>query len=213
MSAQIELEKTRHQVAVCGRVSDAETGLAIAGVLIEIVQMPEAFKKWLALHSKQYGKDWETRSDRPDRTKTSADGHFYFLDLPDGEYTLLASLKSAGTRYGTARAVAAATRDSKGNSVRNPVSIALPPTAIKGQISDSAHSPIVMAKIQIEGSLEYSLSDSQGNYLLSGLETSKLPGKRSVTVKVSARGYQSASQRAELNQGEVQNLNFSLSSV
>lgn len=214
MPAWIELQPVRRQVAIYGQVSDAETGLTIQGCWVEIVQMPEAFKKWLELRSKQYGSDWERMSERPDRTRTAADGHFHFLDLPNGQYILKASKGSAGTRYGTAQVTATVTRDAQGKIARTAAGIALPPTGIKGQILDAADkSPVVMAKILIDGSLEAVFTDSKGNYLVSGLETSKPPLKRTVNVSVTARGYQPASQKVDLSQGEGKTVNFSLVTV
>lgn len=210
MSTWIELQRTRHQVAIFGQVSNAQSGVAIQGVLVQIVQMPEAFKLWLALHSKQYHPNWETIKEQPDRVLTAVDGYFYFLDLPAGEYTLVASLVGAGTRYGTAQVTATVTYDSLGNCARNAVNITLPPTGVRGQIVDADRVPIGMAKIQIDGSLDYTFTDSKGNYYLGELETSKPPLKRSVTLKISARGFQPASQSTELSQGEVQTLNLSL---
>lgn len=210
MSAWIELQSTRHQVAICGQVSDAQSGVVIPGVLVQIVQMPEAFKKLLVLRSKQYGPNWEAIKGRLDMVLTAVDGYFYFLDLPAGEYTLSASLPSAGTRYGTAQVTAIVSSDSQGNISKSAANITLPPTAIKGQIVDTDQSPIVMGKIQIEGTSNYTFTDSKGNYLLSDLETSKPPLKRLVNVKVYGRGFQPASQSVNLSQGEVQTLNFNL---
>jgi len=206
----IELKPARHQVAIYGQISDAETGLTIQNALVEITQMPETFKQWLELRSQQYGNQWETLENRPDRKRTAIDGYFHFLDLPEGEYTLTASLPSAGTCYGTAEVKAIARRDSQGNYVKTAANITLPPTAIKGQITDLSGSPIVLAKIQIVGTTNYIFSDSKGNYLFSGLETSRSPLKRKVNIHVSARGFQPDSQSAELSKGVVQNLNFAL---
>lgn len=82
-------EQTKNRVAIAGRVIDAETKLAIPGVLVKITQMPEKFKNWLDLHALQYGKSWEKMVKRPDKTLTAVDGCFCFINLPDGEYTLL----------------------------------------------------------------------------------------------------------------------------
>lgn len=206
----IELESTRHQVAIYGQISDAETGLTIQDALVEIVQMPETFRNLLALRSQQHGSQWETLEHRPDRKRTAIDGYFYFLDLPDGEYTLTASLRSAGSCYGVAEVKAIVSRDSYGNYVKTAANMTLPPTAIKGKITDLNGDPIVLAKIQIAGTTDYIFSDSKGNYLFSGLETSRPPLKRTVNINVSARGFQPGSQSAELSQGIVQNLNFAL---
>jgi Concanavalin A-like lectin/glucanases superfamily/Carboxypeptidase regulatory-like domain len=208
----IELEPVRHQVAIYGQISDAETGLTIQGALVEIVQMPETFRNWLALRSQQYGSKWQTLEHRPDRKRTAIDGYFHFLDLPDGEYTFTASLPSAGTCYGTAEVKAIASRDSQDNYVKTAANMTLPPTAIKGKITDSDGTPIVLARIQIAGTTDYIFSDNKGNYLFSSLETSQPPLKRRVNVNVSARGFQPATQSVELSQGEVQNLNVVLTS-
>jgi hypothetical protein len=201
--AWIGLQPVRRQVAIYGQVSDAQTGLPIQGALVEIGKMPEAFQKWLALRSKQYGTDWDRMSERPDRTRTAVDGHFHFLDLPDGEYTLTASLPGAGTRYGTAQVTVTVSREDGGKIARNSADMALPPTAIKGHIAAANESPVVMAKIQIEGSAELAFSDSKGNYLLSGLEAGKLGAKRTVNVRVSASGCQPEPKSAHISQGEV----------
>jgi len=209
--AWIGLQPVRRQVAIYGQVSDAQTGLPIQGALVEIGKRPDAFNKWLELRSIQYGSDWDRMTERPDRTRTAVDGHFHFLDLPDGEYTLTASLPSAGTRYGTAQVTVTVRRDERGNIARNPADMSLPPTAIKGQIVTAADkSPVFMAKIQIEGSAELAFSDSKGKYLLSGLEARKQGAKRTVNVRVSASGCQPVSQIADIIQGEVTSLNWEL---
>jgi hypothetical protein len=214
VSACIWLQPVRRQVAIYGQVSDAETGLPIQGALVEMEKIPETFKKWLALRSIQYGTDWDRMSERPDRTLTAADGHFHFLDLPNGQYILKASKASEGTRYGTAQLTATVTRDAQGKIARTAAGISLPPTGIKGQILAAAdESPVVMAKIQIDGSPEPVFTDSKGNYLVSGIETSKPPLKRTVNVSVTARGYQPASQKVDLSQGEGKTVNFSLVTV
>jgi len=45
-----------------------------------------------------------TSRGRPERATTADDGHFFFLDLPPGEYRLDVSLPAGGSRYGTAEA-------------------------------------------------------------------------------------------------------------
>ncbi|MEG4166565.1 MULTISPECIES: carboxypeptidase regulatory-like domain-containing protein [unclassified Microcoleus] len=88
-------EQTKNRVAIAGQVIDAETEVAIPGVLVEITQMPEKFKNWLDLHALQYGKSWEKIVKRPDKTLTAVDGCFCLINLPDGEYTLLTIQVSA----------------------------------------------------------------------------------------------------------------------
>jgi len=110
-------EQTKNRVAITGQIKDAETKLAIPGALVEISQMPEEFKNWLDLQALQYGKSWEKRLKRPDRTITATDGCFYFLDLPDGGYKLTVSLPSAGTRYGVANSEPIQVVDSKNGKI------------------------------------------------------------------------------------------------
>ena len=212
MSGWIELQPTRHQVAIYGRVSDAATGLAIHGAVVETIQMPEAFKTGLALRSLQYGSDWASMTDRPDRKRSAVDGYFYFLDLPNGDYTLMASLPHAGNRYNPSEPVTVTVdRKPSDNIERVMVDISLVPTAVKGQITDAADmTPVMMAKIQLEASSQSTFSDRKGNYLLSNLETAKPPSNRTVNVTVSAPGYQSTSKSIDLVRGQIKNLNFSV---
>lgn len=177
----IEWEIVRHQVAIAGRVTDFQTGKAIAQAQVQIVE-------------------------GPDRTRTAADGHFHFLDLPDGQYTLIASLPGSGSRYGTAQAEATVSRDAEDNITMATADIALPPTTLKGQITDQATgNPVVMVQVQVQGSGERTFSDAQGRYILTGLEA----GKR--TVLVSARGYQPGSKTVLLSEpGTEQTLDFVL---
>ncbi len=199
-------EIVRHQVAITGSVTDAQTGKAIDKAQIEITDGPSEFLDFVAARSKQYGTQWESMVERLDRTRTAADGHFHFMDLPDGEYTLTASLPGSGSRYGTAENSATVTRDADGNINRTAVEIPLPPTALKGRITEQGTTdPVVMAEVRLKGSGERTFSNSEGRYLLAGLET----GER--TVLVSAQGYQPTSQAALFNQaGTEQTLHFVL---
>ncbi len=205
MTTWTTLESVRHQVAIAGQVSDAQTGQVIHRARVEITKMPDSFKKWLTLHALQYGAKWETMTERPDRKQTAIDGHFHFLDLPDGDYTIKASLPSAGTRYGSVEQTVQVSRN--GDRIkREAAHLALPPTGISGQIKNSKNSPVIMAKVQIQGRGESTFSDSQGNYLLSGLEESKLE----YTVNVSAPSYLADSQSIQLEQGKVKKMDFHL---
>jgi hypothetical protein len=216
MSQWVKLKPVRHQVAIAGQVTDAETTQAISGARVEITTMPDKFKTWLALHSMQYGSKWEQMVERPDRKRTAVDGFFYFLDLPDGEYILTASLQSAGTRYGqtSTEPITVSRQDGNINASWETggnlnVVIALQPTAIKGTITDSSNQAVVMAKVQVEGSPEHTFSDSKGCYLLIGLEA---PSQRSVNVFVTALGYefQPCPPQTEITRGCVKTQNFRL---
>ena len=149
MSNWLKLEPTRHQVAIAGSVTDTQTGAAIGRARVEITAAPAAFTDWLAIRAKQYEEHWETMDERPDRTRTAADGHFHFLDLPDGDYTLTASLPGSGSRYGTTQGQATVSRDDpddKDKITMATVDIGLQSTTLKGQITDQATGdPVVMA--------------------------------------------------------------------
>lgn len=196
----------RHQVAIAGWVSDGETGKPVSGAEVTITEMPAAFKKRLQGSALQHGKRWTAMVERPDRTQTRADGLFYFLDLPDGTYTLSASCTSTGKRYGTARETATVSRDGKANIKMASVNFVLRPTTIKGKITGPGHKTVVvMAEVRVKGSGERAFSDAQGQYVLAGIE----PGKR--TVLVFAQGYRPASQPVTLEHpGALGTLNFAL---
>ncbi len=196
----------RHQAAIAGSVIDAQTGKAIGNAQIEITDGPSDFLDFVAARSKQYGTQWESMIERLDRTRTAPDGHFHFMDLPDGDYTLTASLPGFGSRYGTAENNATVTRDAEGTITMATVEIPLPPTALQGRVRDQGtNDPIVMAEVRLKGSGERTFTNNEGRYILVGLET----GKR--TAVASAQGYQSASKNRLLNQsGQLKNLNFKL---
>ncbi|WP_424094760.1 carboxypeptidase-like regulatory domain-containing protein [Moorena producens] len=222
MSNKIRLEAIRHQVAIAGQVKDAETKQVIPGAVVEIADMPESLKSKLDLLAGLYGDDWEKRVERPDRTRTRVDGYFYFQDLPDGSYTLTASLLGTGTRYSADPTIKTIPPGSNTESDDTEVQVssdpetgadAIPtvnfyfqPTALKGNVTNSDDGEaVVMAKVEIEGSGEYTFTDNDGNYLLSSLEASTdKSSARPVKIKVVAQGYQKeTSELVDLNQGQV----------
>lgn len=206
-----EWEVIRRQVAIAGQVNDARTGESIGRVRVAISAAPGAFTGWLAVHASQYGERWATMAQRPDRTVTAADGHYHFLDLPDGQYTLVVSLPEWGTRYGKAQAEVDVSRNAQGHIHMAAAHIDLPPTTVKGRITFQDAEPpekVIMATIRIMGSGEQAFSNGQGHYRLTGIET----GERNVLV--AAPGYQPASQGVQINEaGEERTLNFALRPV
>jgi hypothetical protein len=199
------LEPTRHQVAIAGSVINAQTGAAIGRARVEITAAPDAFADWLALLAVQYGGRWAAMGERPDRTHTAVDGHFHFMDLPDGDYALTASLPGSGTRYATAQAQATVTRDGKGNLTMVAADMTVPSTALTGLVTDQGSGEaVLMAQVRMEGSGERAFSDREGRYLLAGLEA----GKR--TVVVSAPGYSTVTRTVQLSQGETVELDVAL---
>jgi Carboxypeptidase regulatory-like domain len=149
---------------------------------------------------------------RPDQLRTMADGHFHFLDLPGGDYTLEVTLPTAIMRYGKAQAVVSVIRDSGGNITEmGTAEIELPSNAVKGQITkpnpDGEDPPVIgvaMAEIRLKGSRERTFSDGEGNYLLAALEK----GERS--LEFSAMGFQAALRTVQLNEGETVPLDVEL---
>lgn len=169
----------------------------------------------------QYGDAWAAMTERPDRARTAPDGLFYFLDLPDGDYTLTASLAGMGRRYGTAQATATVSRDENGNFKRAFLDLALQATTVRGKITGPSHrTGVAMAEVRVKGSGERTFSDVQGQYVLSGIEPAVVKNGASAgsgppitkrTVLVFAQGYRSASKHVALNEaGAVETLDFEL---
>ena len=183
----------RHMVAIAGRVIDAQTGKPLLGAVVRITAGPPAFTRCLATSAKEHGKGWTTLGERLDQTQSRGDGHFHFMDLPDGAYTLTAALPQSGSRFGTAAGAATVSRDTQGHITPATVEISLPPTMVKGLITDQDAAPVTMAEVRVRGSGERAFTDGQGRYLLTGLEA----GDR--RVEVTARGFQKASRTAVLN--------------
>jgi hypothetical protein len=187
-------------------VLDAGTGKPVQGAVVVITGMPDAFKKKLEISALPYGNRWNTMLERPDKTRTRPDGLFYFLDLPDGKYSLSASIPSCGGRYGTVEQPATVSRSAGGDTKIGFVKCALPPTLVKGKITASGHKTgVALARVRIKGSGERAFSDAQGQYTVVGIE----PGKR--TLLVSAQGYREESQACTLGgPGASETLNFAL---
>lgn len=182
----VSWEITRHRIALFGRVTDAQAGKPLPGARVEITQGPPELAARLALLARQAEGRWESLAERPDRTQAALDGHFHFLDLPAGSYTLTASLPATGSRYGTVTGQAALTAGPQGTS-RAAVDLALPATTVQGHVTNPQGAPLALAQVGLRGGAERALTDAQGGYRLSGLET----GQR--TLVVSARGFQTRS--------------------
>lgn len=181
-----------HQVAIAGRVTNTQTQAALVDALVEITAAPPAFDNQFSVKE----------------VKTSPDGHFHFLDLPNGNYTLVASLPNAGSRYGTATKTVTVSRNTEGRIVMASVDIDIPATTLKGEVKDTEGEAVVMAKVKVQGTSEKNFSDSQGKYILIGLEATS---KQERTILVKASGYQSSSQTVLLDQpGVEQTLDFEL---
>jgi hypothetical protein len=214
----VKWELVRHQVAIAGRLADAGTGKPVGGATVFITEMPAAFRSLIEARARQHGHAWTAMIERPDRARTAADGIFYFLDLPDGDYTLNASLSSMAKRYGTVQTKATVSHDANGDYKLAFLELALQPTTVRGKISGAGQKTgIVMAEVRMKGSGERAFSDVQGQYVLAGVEPIELkkPGARGVitkrTVQVFAQGYRPASKQVAINKaGALETLNFEL---
>jgi len=196
----------RHKVAIAGRVSDASTGKAVSNALVWIIAMPEALEQRLTMLSRIYRNEWSTLQARLDRTESREDGLFYFLDLPEGSYTIMASIPDSGSRYGTVQQPAEVAHDDKGEVKVSFIDLALQPTCLTGKITGPNHkTAIVLAEVRVKGSGERTFSDAQGQYVLRSIE----PGRR--TIEVSAQGYKPKSEPVTIaSPGTVETVNMSL---
>jgi hypothetical protein len=131
---------------------------------------------------------------RWDCTCSSGDGHFQFLDLPQGDYQLKASLDGRSRRYASAEVTTTVPREEAGQIKPAIATIALPATTLKGRITDrDDQQPVTLAEVRIKETGEITFTDLEGHYSLVGLEAAakdaveKLP----YTVFVKAQGYKS----------------------
>jgi hypothetical protein len=174
-------------------VTDAVTGKPLARALVSIEQAPAVFRTKLDLLAQAQGASWPTFAERPDKTLTRNDGLFWFLDLPEGRYSLTVGLPAMGSRYGKLRQNVAVTREAKGNARIVMVNFAVPPTGLRGKVTAAGRkTPVAMAEVRVKSSGEYAYTDDQGQYALLGIES----GKR--TVLVIAQGYKSKEQVVKL---------------
>jgi hypothetical protein len=88
----LEMSVSNLQIAIAGRVLEEETDNIFVGAMVEIIEMPEKFRRILSLKKLQSGLQWEKMLDRFDRKITSNEGYFYFTNLPIGTYVLEASI-------------------------------------------------------------------------------------------------------------------------
>jgi len=183
--AALQWEIRRHQAAVAGRVVDAQTEKNLAGTLVVVAAGPLR---------------WESRSGH--------DGHFHFLDLPDGAYVVTASYPTGGSRYGSAQANVVVSRDGTGRVHMATADLALPATTVRGRITRPGGQGVVMAEIVLEGSGERAFSAADGHYALVGVEA----GLRRVRLR--AQGFQPATQEVTLAAaGAVVTLNVALTPI
>lgn len=197
----------RHRVALAGRVTDASKH-PIGGVEVRIVEMPAAARHWFGNKASRHGMRWISLREAPNRTRTAADGVFYFLDLPNGKYTVAASLTS-DKRYGEARGATTVSRDGEGNVKLKFINIVLQATRLEGVVTIvNERTAISLAEVRVKGSGERAFTNAEGRYSITGVEL----GKR--VLIAAAENFVSASKQVVVEQvGEVATANFALARV
>lgn len=172
----------RHRAAICGYVRDADSGVGISGATVAI-------------------------AGGPSRTQTRAGGFYYFVDLPDGAYTLQAAAPALGSRYaGVSVAGVTTARDGAGRPVLDPKgNLALPPTRLSGRVQRTGTlAPVARAEVRLRAGGVKTLSNNLGQYLFSAVEAG------TQTVQISAPGFVPASQSVTLNAGQNTVVDFTL---
>jgi hypothetical protein len=212
-----DVQIVRRAASITGVVLDAVTKAPIAGALVAIAGDTAGFKAMLDALAAELG--WSDQVARPDRRLTAPDGLYYFVNLPAGSYDLQISVPRMGTRYGSfARSgvqVLAAAPGAAPAWPPCPVTL-LQPTCVTGLVSSAASkAPIAGAQVWLRGDTNVALTNTDGTYALTGLVVGA-PGPGSattpgtVTVEVSAGGFQSASLPAILAAGQAQTVNAAL---
>lgn len=208
----LELSIVNQQIAIAGKVLQGETENPISGAIVEIITMPDKFKDILALKALQYGSQWQKMLNRPDRKVTNNEGNFYLTNLPPGDYIIETSIPTSATQYKPVRTEVTVSKTVFATVNDKPIAIiptamtniVLSPTGIKGTITEENDPQkwVVNAKIQIKESGDIAISDQKGYYRFLGLESSK-SGERTITLNISAIGYQQVSQKLNIQRGVV----------
>ena len=123
MNSWTDWEVVRRQVAIGGRVVDNHDQ-PVAGAQVTITAMPKALRQKMDDAASATGAGGQQVDKRYDRTFTTADGLYYFLDLPAGRYTLQGMDRRSGAQ-GAKTASVSWSRD--GNVKRARVDLKLSP--------------------------------------------------------------------------------------
>jgi hypothetical protein len=188
-----EVEPIHHRASIAGYITDAVTQQAISGVEVELAGQ-------------------KLRPQDTKKVKTREDGFFYFPDLLEGEYQLTGLVpEEMRSRYGGAEATDKKPREptftvpeisvqyeADGRPIFDPnANRKLSPTKLVGQVtSQDSDKPIFQAIVKLRGSEIQTLTDKEGNYLLSDLQAGK------PTVQISAKGFAAITKPVTLIAGQ-----------
>lgn len=181
-----------HRVSIWGKVIDAVTQKPVGGADVMLTSMPAVFEQTLQRLAEYSGDEWEKRTPRPDRTRSRADGLYYFLDLPDGDYEVIALLPNCGKHYNEARHKKRVSGENQKGSGKDALKamwleLVLPPTMIRGRIYDAdKKAGVAMAEVRLKGSGERTFSGPRGDFMLGPIEASK---KAERTLECFGQGY------------------------
>jgi len=198
-----------HQVAIAGRVLNAVSGKPVVRAHVEITNGPPKYIERQALPPHFGSSEGAKRTELT--TRTRPDGLFFFLDLPEGDYKLVAFLPKSGPctkppnvagkrsedsydwmgdkRYGKEQFEAKVFQ--RPNGFDRLTVIRLRPTGVIGRVVASAsQAGVQMAEVRCKGSGERAFTDAQGQYTLVGIHPN---ARLKRTLQVRARGFRDQS--------------------
>lgn len=177
----------------------------IQGALVEILDGPPAFETMRNAQAEDPA--WHRLRERIDRTRTQADGVFYFLDLPEGNYNLRISVPEMGTRYGAIEIESVAVPAAPvGEQVQFAnIDVDLSPTRIHGVVQHAdTGEPIAGAKVRLRGDTNIIRTNDSGQYDLTRL----VAGNPS--LEVTAANFEITRQVVPLQPGQDQEITVTL---
>lgn len=189
--------EVRHKVAIAGTTSDEVTKQPIADAVVKLlgqnlhIQMSENGSFYLINQQTGLVK-------LPTSLSKIQNGFFYFMDLPNGEYTLKVSAPKLESRYEPVKEQKVTVPNLQAN-------VQLSPTRLVGQVKRSDNNePIAKALVKLGGSEYQTLTNDKGKYILLGIVASK------PIVQISHPKFERSSKQVELIAGKEHTQDFSL---
>jgi hypothetical protein len=206
----------RHVVAIAGVVRAAPTGDGqidhttwregrIADALIEIIAGPPAFETLVSTLTTIPG--WNHQRKRIDRAWSAADGVFFFIDLPPGDYHLRSSVPTWGTRYGSKEIGPITVPPTPVGTRVKPswAEITVPVTRVHGTVTHHDTGEAMSGvSVRLRGDAFTVLTKTDGSYELARLV------QGTPLVEAVAPNFKIASRRVELVPGQDRTVNFRL---